>query len=259
MEQQPAGEGTEHHEESSASPADILVEVDNLQKSYATGSGGSLDVLRGISFEVFRGEVLAIVGESGTGKSTLLHLMGALDRPTGGTVRYEGQDIFEKTDEELASFRNRSVGFVFQFHHLLPEFTAVENVAMPALVQHRRFGEVRERALMLLEALGLPNRADHSPSALSGGEQQRVAIARALMNEPGLVLADEPTGNLDTNTADVLHEEILRLSRTMQQTFVLATHNWTLAGIADRVLELKQGQLRLIPRKELPTEPTPGS
>ena len=234
-----------------SSKPDLLLQARDLKKSYQTGSGSQLDVLLGVSFEVERGEVLAIVGESGTGKSTLLHLLGTLDRPTEGTVLFEGRDVFQKNDEELASFRNRSIGFVFQFHHLLPEFTAVENVAMPALVQHRRYRDVHERALGLLASLGLEDRADHAPSALSGGEQQRVAIARALMNEPGLVLADEPTGNLDTKTAEVLHEEILRLSRTMQQTFVLATHNWALAGIADRVFEIERGRLIEVPEDEV--------
>ncbi|HMB90608.1 MAG TPA: ABC transporter ATP-binding protein, partial [Rhodothermales bacterium] len=177
-----------------------LLEVQNLKKSYPTGTGGRLEVLRGVSFEVQRGEVVAIVGESGTGKSTLLHLLGALDRPDEGTVLYDGRDIFQKNDEDLAAFRNQSIGFVFQFHHLLPEFTALENVAMPALIQGQDFGKAKQRAQELLELLGLAGRVDHRPSELSGGEQQRVAMARALMNQPGLVLADEPTGNLDTRT-----------------------------------------------------------
>ncbi|MEX0600400.1 MAG: ABC transporter ATP-binding protein, partial [Rhodothermales bacterium] len=178
-------------------------------------------MLRGLRFEARPGEVVAVVGESGTGKSTLLHLLGALDRPDAGTVRYRGEDVFRKSDEELAAFRNREIGFIFQFHHLLPEFTALENVAMPALIGHRRLRDVRERAGELLHALGLEDRASHRPSELSGGEQQRVAVARALMNEPGLVLADEPTGNLDTGTAARMHEEILRLSRSRGHTFVI--------------------------------------
>ena len=178
-----------------------LLEVEDLKKSYPTGSGEQLTVLRGVSFVVRRGEVVAIVGESGTGKSTLLHLLGALDRPDSGTVHFEGNDIFLKDDDALAAFRNRAVGFVFQFHHLLPEFTALENVAMPALIQGTDLGKARPRALDLLRQLGLEARAEHRPSELSGGEQQRVAVARALMNRPGLVLADEPTGNLDTKTA----------------------------------------------------------
>ncbi len=218
-----------------------LLHVEDLTKSYPTGTGGRLEVLRGVTFTVRRGEVVAVVGESGTGKSTLLHLLGALDRPDAGTVRYEGNDIFRLDDEALAAFRNRSVGFVFQFHHLLPEFTALENVAMPALIQGKDFAAARPRALDLLRQLGLEARAEHRPAELSGGEQQRVAVARALMNEPRLVLADEPTGNLDTRTAETLHEEILRLSRTFAQTFVLVTHNPALAALADRILRIEGG------------------
>jgi len=224
--------------------AESFLEVDDLVKQYDTGGEEPLVVLDRLSMTVDRGEIVAVVGESGTGKSTLLHLLGALDRPTAGTVRFEGGDLFEKSDEALAAFRNRSVGFVFQFHHLLPEFTAVENVAMPALIQHRSLAGVRPRALELLDLLGLADRADHQPSALSGGEKQRVAVARALMNEPALVLMDEPTGNLDAQTAAPLHREIERLSREVQQTFVLATHNPALASVAGRVLRLEHGRVR---------------
>ena len=220
-----------------------LLEVKDLEKSYPTGTGGRLEVLRGVSFTVERGEVVAVVGESGTGKSTLLHLLGALARPDKGIVRYEGRDIFEKNDEELADFRNQSIGFVFQFHHLLPEFTALENVAMPAYIKGTDPGEARPRALALLQQLGLEARAEHRPSELSGGEQQRVAVARALMNQPGLVLADEPTGNLDIKTAEALHREIVHLSRSFEQTFMVVTHNPALASIADRVLHMKNGVL----------------
>jgi lipoprotein-releasing system ATP-binding protein len=228
-----------------------LLEVHDLKKSYPTGTGGRLEVLRGISFEVERGEVVAIVGESGTGKSTLLHLLGALDRPDEGTVLYDGRDIFQKNDEDLAAFRNQSIGFVFQFHHLLPEFTALENVAMPGLIQGQDFGKAKKRAQELLDLLGLAGRVDHRPSELSGGEQQRVAMARALMNQPGLVLADEPTGNLDTRTAETLHQELLRLSRTFEQTFILVTHNPALAALADRVLHIEGGLLQGVPKADL--------
>lgn len=217
--------------------------VENLVKQYDTGGTEPLTVLDNLSMTVEAGEIVAVVGESGTGKSTLLHLLGALDRPTGGTVKFQGDDLFAKADEDLASFRNRSIGFVFQFHHLLPEFTALENVAMPALIQHRALEDVRSRARTLLDLLGMADRAEHQPSALSGGEKQRVAVARALMNEPALVLMDEPTGNLDARTAAPLHEEIERLSREMRQTFVLATHNPALASIAGRVLRLEHGRL----------------
>ncbi|WP_412067479.1 ABC transporter ATP-binding protein [Rubrivirga sp. IMCC43871] len=214
----------------------------DLQKRYPT-AGGGLTVLEGLDVDVYPGELVAIVGESGTGKSTLLHLLGALDRPTAGTVTYRGEDVFAKGDEALAAFRNRAIGFVFQFHHLLPEFTAIENVSMPALIAGGTFDTARARARELLTMLGLAERMDHRPSQLSGGEQQRVAVARALMNEPGLVLMDEPSGNLDTKTAETLHDELLRLSRDADQAFVVVTHNPALAGLADRVLRLEGGRL----------------
>jgi lipoprotein-releasing system ATP-binding protein len=218
-----------------------LLEALDLTRTYKTGGDGRLEVLRGVSMNVNPGEVVAVVGESGTGKSTLLHLLGALDRPTSGTVLFRGVDIFRQTDEELADFRNRQIGFIFQFHHLLPEFTAFENVVMPALIQGRKISEAGHRANELLSKLGIQERAEHRPGALSGGEQQRVAIARALMNEPDLVLADEPTGNLDVRTAALLHEEILRLSRELGQAFVIVTHNPALAELADRVLHIENG------------------
>jgi lipoprotein-releasing system ATP-binding protein len=220
-----------------------LVEVRSVSKSYPTGAGGSLEVLRGVSFSVETGEVVAVVGESGAGKSTLLHLLGTLDRPSSGSILFRGEDIFRQNDEALAAFRNRAIGFVFQFHHLLPEFTALENVAMPALIQNRRMADAQGRALGLLKVLGLEERADHRPSALSGGEQQRVAVARSLMNQPDLVLMDEPTGNLDLMTAESLHNEILRLSREFAQTFIIVTHNPLLAGMADRILRIEHGQI----------------
>jgi len=230
--------------ESRLTPSDdAFLVAHGLEKSYPMGAGGRLEVLRGVDFSARSGEIIAVVGESGTGKSTLLHMLGALDRPDRGQVLYKGIDIFRKKDEELAAFRNREIGFIFQFHHLLPEFTALENVAMPALIRHQRLSDARGRAMELLSTLGLADRASHRPSELSGGEQQRVAVARALMNRPGLVLADEPTGNLDTKTAAKLHDEIFRLSRTLDHTFVIVTHNMALASIADRVLRLENGIL----------------
>jgi lipoprotein-releasing system ATP-binding protein len=220
-----------------------LLDVQDLVKTYDTGGAEPLTVLDRLQLTVDAGEIVAVVGESGTGKSTLLHLVGALERPTGGSVRFQGTDVFSKTDEELAAFRNRSIGFVFQFHHLLPEFTALENVAMPALIRRQSMDEAQDRAQELLDLLGLAARAEHRPSALSGGEKQRVAVARALMNEPDLVLMDEPTGNLDARTADPLHREIERLSQETGQTFVLATHNPALAEVAQRVLRLEHGRL----------------
>ena len=213
-----------------------------LGKSYPTATG-DLRVLEGLDLDIYPGELVAVVGESGTGKSTLLHLLGALDRPTEGTLAFRGEDVFAKDDQALAAFRNRAIGFVFQFHHLLPEFDALENVAMPALIAGGTFESADGRARQLLTMLGLGARMDHQPSQLSGGEQQRVAVARALMNEPGLVLMDEPSGNLDVATAHTLHEELLRLSRDADQAFVVVTHNPTLAALADRVLALDAGRL----------------
>ncbi len=219
-----------------------ILSARGLGKSYPTATG-ALRVLDGLDVDIVPGELVAVVGESGTGKSTLLHLLGALDRPTEGTVRYRGEDVFDKGDEALAAFRNRAIGFVFQFHHLLPEFTAIENVEMPALIAGSSMDAARPRAEGLLRSLGLGERLDHRPSQLSGGEQQRVAVARALMNQPGLVLMDEPSGNLDTKTADALHEELLRLTRAADQAFVVVTHNPALAALADRVLHLEGGRL----------------
>ena len=231
----------------------VVLEARGLGKRYPTATGG-LDVLTGADVEVRSGELVAVVGESGTGKSTLLHLLGALDRPTAGTVRYRPapepgapeppwEDVFALDDEALAAFRNRAIGFVFQFHHLLPEFDAVENVAMPALIAGGSLDEAAPRAQDLLRGLGLGDRLTHRPSQLSGGEQQRVAVARALMNRPGLVLMDEPSGNLDTKTAERLHDELRRLSRADDQAFVIVTHNPTLAALADRTLTLEGGRL----------------
>ena len=232
-----------------ASESTTLLSVERLEKGFLTGKGTRLEVLKGVSLEVAAGEVVAVVGESGTGKSTLLHVLGALDRPDGGKVLYNGEDIFDQSDDALSRFRNRSIGFVFQFHYLLPEFTALENVAMPALIQGVARRRAYARAAELLMQLGLAERSEHRPSALSGGEQQRVAVARALMNEPALVLADEPSGSLDTRTAEGLHRELLALSRKKGQTFVIATHNPLLSSMCDRVLRLESGVL-------VPVEPT---
>src|SRR5690606_38382555 len=219
-----------------------ILQAEGLVKRYPTADG-ALEVLSGLDLTVHPGEMVAVVGASGAGKSTLLHLLGALDRPTSGTVRYRGEDVFAQPDEALAAFRNRAIGFVLQFHHLLPECAALENVAMPALIAGQPFEAARPRAEELLALLGLRARAEHRPSQLSGGEQQRVAVARALMNRPGLVLADEPTGNLDTRTAEVLHAELRRLASAHEQAFVVVTHNPALAALADRVLELRDGRL----------------
>jgi lipoprotein-releasing system ATP-binding protein len=228
----------------SAGPAGVpFLDVQNLSKSYPTGQSDRLVVLDGVNLTVEPGQLIAIVGESGTGKSTLLHLLGALDRPDSGTVRYRGEAIFDHPDEQLSAFRNTSVGFVFQFHHLLPEFSALENVMMPALVARRPRKQSEERATELLESFGLADRLGHRPGELSGGEKQRVAIARAMMNAPDVILADEPTGNLDARTADRLHDEIAHLARDLGQTVIVVTHNPDFAALADRTVRLENGRL----------------
>jgi lipoprotein-releasing system ATP-binding protein len=220
------------------------LEARDLHKSYVGGDGSRIDVLRGVTFSLERGEAVAITGASGSGKSTLLHLLGVLDRPTQGEVVVGGRDVSDLGEEELASVRNRHVGFVFQFHHLLREFTALENVMMPALLTGRSFLQARERAHQLLAEVGLGHRESHKPAQLSGGEQQRVAVARALMNEPLVVLADEPSGNLDTSTSQKLHDLLFGLRERTGISLVVVTHNADLAGRADRVLVLEEGRLR---------------
>ena len=205
---------------------------------------GEVKVLSGIDLSISRGEMLAIVGASGAGKSTLLHIMGTLDKPTSGTVLYENKDVFSLDDYSLAGFRNKSIGFVFQFHHLLPEFTAIENVLMPGLINMSGYEEIKERAEMLLDELGLSERKNHRPGELSGGEQQRVAVARALINEPKVVLADEPTGNLDTHTGEELFKLLLQLNEKKGITFVIVTHNESLSRQCHRVLEMIDGKFR---------------
>jgi lipoprotein-releasing system ATP-binding protein len=221
----------------------MILEALNIRKVFTLGknSKDGLEVLKGIDLYVREGEILAIVGASGAGKSTLLHILGALDRPTAGEVRFEGGNIFAMNEKNLARFRNRNIGFVFQFHHLLPEFTALENVAMPAMIEGKRYEIVKERAATLLKDVGLSDRLGHKPSELSGGEQQRVAVARALMNGPRVILADEPTGNLDTANGQMLHELLWNLSKSRRQALVIVTHNTSLASRADRAIEIVDG------------------
>jgi lipoprotein-releasing system ATP-binding protein len=225
---------------------DSILTAHAVTKTFVSGEerGGKLVVLRGITLHVCRGEIIAIVGASGAGKSTLLHILGTLDRPTSGSVQYEGVDVFALGDEDLARFRNQRVGFVFQFHHLLPEFSALENIAMPALIQGKKLPQVRGHALELLQEVGLEERAEQRPPKLSGGEQQRIAVARALMNSPSIVLADEPSGNLDSENAALLHRLIWNLSRKRGQTFVVVTHNESLAKQADRILRIADGVIK---------------
>jgi lipoprotein-releasing system ATP-binding protein len=219
-----------------------MIEAVNLTKSFKM-AGLELTVLKGINLMIARGEILAIVGASGAGKSTLLHILGTLDRPTSGTVLFEGQDLFQLSDQKQAEFRNRRIGFVFQFHHLLPEFTALENVCLPAYIQNRSASDVQAEATSLLKDVGLDHRINHKPGELSGGEQQRVAVARALIQQPNLVLADEPTGNLDTHTGDALFNLMRTLNRARGITFVIVTHNEKLSAQADRIIHMEDGQI----------------
>jgi len=219
-----------------------FIEVADLTKSYAVG-GSRLTVLRDLDLTLERGEMVAIVGASGVGKSTLLHVLGGLDAIDQGRVRVGDADLRALSDADLVAFRNRHVGFVFQFHHLLPEFTALENAEMPMRIARREPGERRERATTLLARVGLAERLEHKPGMLSGGEQQRVAIARALVMEPSLLLADEPTGDLDEHTADTLHDLLREMHRERGLTSIIATHNPRLAAACDRVLRLADGRL----------------
>ena len=232
-----------------------LVTVVDLVKSYRTPKG-PIAVLRGLSLTVARGEMVAVIGASGVGKSTLLHVLGGLDRAEAGTVSVNGTDITAITDDELVAFRNAHVGFVFQFHHLLPEFTALENVMMPLRIARRPAAEARPRAEALLTRVGLQDRLTHVPGMLSGGEQQRVAMARALAMGPSLLVADEPTGNLDEHTAEALHDLLREMHRSAGLTSVIATHNPRLASLCDRVLRLHDGQLHPIAPDAPPTAGT---
>ena len=220
-----------------------VLEAEGLRRSYAGVAGPALHILRGVDFSVERGQAAAIIGASGSGKSTLLHLLGALDRPTGGAVRVGGTDLASLDDEDLAALRNDRIGFVFQFHHLLPDFNAIENTMMPALIRGDDRAESRIRAVELLGQVGLGDRFDHKPHELSGGEQQRVAVARALVNRPLVVLADEPTGNLDANLSEEVHTVLFELKERHGVALVVVTHNHELASRAERVLRLIGGVL----------------
>jgi lipoprotein-releasing system ATP-binding protein len=227
-----------------------ILEAGGLRKVYRGGDGTPIEVFDGVDLAVSRGEFVAIVGASGSGKSTLLHLLGALDTPTAGTVRLDGQAYGELDPMELAAVRNRKIGFVFQFHHLLREFSALENVMMPLLIAGESESLARSRAEELLAAVGLAGRMTHRPGALSGGEQQRAAVARALAADPLVVLADEPSGNLDHGNSERLHQLFARLSREFETALVVVTHNRLLAGRADRVLSLESGRLETLPGVE---------
>lgn len=219
-----------------------MIDVVDLYKTFPMG-GRELVVLNNINLRIQRGELIAIMGASGAGKSTLLQILGTLDRPTKGTVSFEGQDLFQLSEHQQAEFRNKRVGFVFQFHHLLPEFTALENACLPAMIQKREMADVVGEATKLLGEVGLGDRLHHKPGELSGGEQQRVSVARALMQQPDLVLADEPTGNLDTHTGDALFALLRQLNRSRGTTFVIVTHNDKLSAQADRIVSMQDGMI----------------
>ena len=215
-----------------------MIEAKGIEKAY-----GRLQVLRGVDLSVAQGEMVSIVGSSGAGKTTLLQILGTLDAPDHGSVAYQGVDLFSKKESELAAFRNQQIGFVFQFHHLLPEFNALENIFLPGLIAGGSKAALEERACELLEYFKIGDRADHLAGELSGGEQQRVAVARALMNRPQLLLADEPSGNLDSKNASEMHQLFKDLQRDLGQTIVLITHNQELADLADRALRMQDGLL----------------
>ncbi len=221
----------------------VIIRTENLVKEYKISKDKSLRVLDGISIGFFESEIVSIVGASGAGKSTLLHLLGALDKPTSGEIYYEDENILSLSSDKLAGLRNTKIGFVFQFHHLLPEFTAIENVSIASMISGKSLNEARQRAKSLLVDVGLGDRLEHRPNELSGGEAQRVAIARSLMNSPGVILADEPTGNLDTKNSDEIIKLIFELREKYRQTFVIVTHNENFASIMDRTLKMVDGRI----------------
>lgn len=216
-----------------------MIELDNITRSF-----GSLQVLKGISLNIKRGEVVSITGPSGAGKTTLLQIMGSLDKPDGGRVLYDGKDITRMNEKEISAFRNKHIGFVFQFHQLLPEFTALENITIPMLIAGQGMRQANARSKELLELMGLADRADHKPSELSGGEKQRIAVARALANQPDVILADEPSGSLDTKNKEELHKLFFDLRDKLGQTFVIVTHDESLAAITDRTIHLLDGAVQ---------------
>lgn len=222
---------------------DKILSAEKLVKSYTTNKNVRLEVLKSVSIDIVRNNISVIIGASGAGKSTLLHLLAGLDRPDSGSVIHNGENIFKLSDEKLADFRNNKVGLVFQFHHLLPEFTALENVAIPQLISGINKSKAFKRADDLLEQVGLSDRREHKPAELSGGEQQRVAMARSLVNDPDVIFADEPTGNLDSVNSDAIHQLIKELRDEFNKTFVIVTHNKGLMDLADKVFEMKDGRI----------------
>jgi lipoprotein-releasing system ATP-binding protein len=220
-----------------------MLKAVNLIKSFETEKKVKLEILKSVSLEIEPEKISVIIGASGAGKSTLLHLLGGLDRPDSGEVFFDNNNIFTLSDDKLAKFRNRNIGFVFQFHHLLPEFTALENTAIPQMINGVSLTKASAKAKELLEVVGLSERLNHKPAALSGGEQQRVAVARALANNPSIIFADEPTGNLDSSNSESIHELIVELRDKFKKTFVIVTHNASLVNLADKVFEIKDGRI----------------
>ncbi len=223
---------------------EIILTAENIHKTYKTVEKKSLEVLKGISLEIKRNKITVIIGASGAGKSTLLHILSGLDRPDLGEVKIDSQNIFNLNDEKLSSFRNKHIGFVFQFHHLLPEFTAAENVALPLLIDNNSLKSSLKKAEEVLELVGLKDRIHHKPAELSGGEQQRIAVARALINDASVIFADEPTGNLDSVNSEMIHNLFVDLRDKFQKTFVIVTHNKDLVNLADEVFDMKDGRLK---------------
>lgn len=215
-----------------------MLQARGIHKSY-----GNLHILKGVDLELYKGEIVTIVGASGAGKSTLLHIIGTLDSPDSGSVILNSVEVNKLSAKKLSAFRNEHIGFIFQFHHLLPEFTALENICLPAFIAKKSRREAEKRAFQLLELLNLSDRAEHKPAELSGGEQQRVAVARAMINNPSIIMADEPSGNLDSANAESLHQLFVKLRDNMGQTFVIVTHNDSLANLANRKVLMKDGQI----------------
>ncbi|MCK5032045.1 MAG: ABC transporter ATP-binding protein [Calditrichia bacterium] len=225
-----------------------ILHVEDITKTYQSGPQ-TVEVLKGVNLKIQKGEIVIIMGPSGVGKSTLLHLIGGLDKPTSGKIVVNNTNIFELENSKLAHFRNTSIGFVFQFHHLLPEFSALENLMIPGMINKSNLEELKLKSVALLDKIGLSDRINHKPSQLSGGEQQRVAVARALVNQPQLILADEPTGNLDKRNSESLYNLIFELNRTLNQTFIIVTHNEMMARNANKVVELEDGKIKNLIQK----------
>lgn len=221
----------------------MILEAKEIYKSFLRINNQKLDIIKGVSFELEAGKITMIVGASGAGKSTLLHILSGLDYPDSGSVKIKGTDLFKLSDEKLSKFRNQNIGFVFQFHHLLPEFDALENVAIPMMINGKSLAQAKKEAHNIIELVGLSDRAHHKPSELSGGEQQRVAVARALANKPSIIFADEPTGNLDSFSSSKIHELFRGLNTNLKLTFLIVTHNPELVKIADNLFEMKDGLL----------------